>query len=366
MTNTLINKNIPGKEFRLQGKKLLLTYSQCPLDLDFCINVIKDNLSLKNGRTVTEFMLSIEKHKDQQSTHIHAYIELNKRIDSKNPRLFDITLGDKTYHPNILVSRYKNACLEYILKDVIDLNSLDFIASPELRRYLSVENNKIKILTYHQAVIKLSENGAVDEAMNLIKHKEPAKYISSHISLRKSLKALQSMKNQLSPKVYVDCTHMTVVQDVKEEIKKAHSEYLTPMLVGETKTGKTVLMHDFIVNTLKLSPLIINNIDGIRFFDPNEHNTLFFDDCNFSTVQTEEMLLKLFDCESATTFNVKHGSVQIPANTPRFVCSNVLLSHYVGSEIASMKKIARRLKIINIGNQQLYQFLPAIYEETSP
>jgi hypothetical protein len=157
-----------------------------------------------------------------------------------------------------------------------------------------------------------------------------------------------------------------VVQDVKEEIRKAHSEYLTPMLIGETKTGKTVLMNDFIVNTLKLSPLIINNIDGIRFFDPNDHNALFFDDCNFSTVQTEEMLLKLFDCESATTFNVKHGSVQIPANTPRFICSNLLLAHYVGSEIASLKKITRRLKIIDICNQHLYQFLPEIYEETSP
>jgi hypothetical protein len=78
------------------------------------------------------------------------------------------------------------------------------------------------------------------------------------------------------------------------------------------------------------------------------------------------MLLKLFDCESATTFNVKHGSVQIPANTPRFICSNLLLAHYVGSEIASLKKITRRLKIIDIGNQQLYQFLPTIYEETSP
>jgi len=365
MTNILIDKNISGKDFRLQAKKILLTYSQCPLDLDLCINVIKDNLSSKNGRTVTEFMLSMEKHKDQQSTHIHAYIELNKRINSTNSRLFDITLGDKTYHPNILVSKYKSACLEYILKDVSDLNSLDFIASPELKRYLSIENKKVKLLTYHQAIIKLSKDGAVDDAMNLIELNEPAKFISSHIPLRRSLKALQ-VKNQLSPKVYVDCTHMTVVQDVKEEIKKAHSEYLTPMLVGETKTGKTVLMHDFIINTLKLSPLIINNIDGIRFFDPNEHNALFFDDCNFSTVQTEEMLLKLFDCESATTFNVKHGSVQIPANTPRFVCSNALLSHYVGSEIASMKKIARRLKIINIGNQQLYQFLPAIYEETSP
>ena len=360
-----MTNNISDKKFRLQAKKFLLTYSQCPMDLDLCINVIKDNLSLKNGRTITDFMLSIEKHKDQQSTHIHAYIELNKILDSKNPRTFDITLGDKTYHPNIMVSKYKNECLQYILKDVIDINSLDFIASPELKRYLTIENNKVKILTYHQAVIKLAEQGDVNEALTLIKHKEPAKFISSHIPLRRSLKALQVVKNQISPKVYVDCTHMNVVQDVKENIQKAHSEYLTPMLVGETKTGKTVLMNDFIINTLKLSPLIINNIDGIRFFDPNIHNALFFDDCNFSTVQTEEMLLKLFDCEAATTFNIKHGSIQIPANTARFICSNLLLSHYVGSQIASLEKITRRLKVIDIGNQQLYQFLPMIYEETS-
>ena len=70
------------------------------------------------------------------------------------------------------------------------------------------------------------------------------------------------------------------------------------------------------------------------------------------------MLLKLLDCESATTFNVKHGSVQIPACTARFICSNFLLSYYVGERIASQPRIARRLKVIDIGGQSLYQFLP--------
>jgi hypothetical protein len=182
--------------------------------------------------------------------------------------------------------------------------------------------------------------------------------MTSHKALRKSLSDLQP--DRLLSTDFVDCTHRPEVMNVRKQLEEAHAKYITPMLVGETKTGKTRLMLDFIINTLKLKPLVVNNIDSIRDFDSSKHNALFFDDCNFSVVQDEEMLLKLFDCESVTTFNIKHGSVRIPACTARFVCSNFLLSHYVGQRIASQARIVRRLKVIDIGGQSLYQFLPIL------
>ena len=339
---------------RIATKKLLLTYSQCPISIESCFTALKQILK-ERGRKITDYALSTEKHQDG-SSHIHAYIELSKRIDTKDMRVFDISWEGKVYHPNILKSKYKTACVEYILKDITDLNSTEFIVSKELKETLVIEDDKIKVLSYHETLIALARNNRVEEAMQLLEKQEPGRFVSSHRSLRKSLVDLQPDK--LLSSDFVDCAYRPEVMNVRKQLEEAHTKYITPMLVGATQTGKTRLMLDFIKNTLKLKPLVVNNIDSIRYFEPSKHNALFLDDCDFASIQSEEMLLKLLDCESATTFNVKHGSVQIPACTARFICSNFLLSYYVGERIASQPRIARRLKVIDIGGQSLYQFLP--------
>ena len=354
MTEIVKEKESKAKKARVNAKKLLLTYSQCSIDIKSCFNSLNVILRAHN-RNIVEYVLSTEKHQDG-SSHIHAYIELDNKIDTRNMRLFDISQEDKVYHPNILKSKYKTACVEYILKDIKELNSSSFIASKGLKKLLTIHENKIKFLPYQKAVLALARNGLIEDAMELVEDKEPGRIMTSHISLRRSLSALQSDKSSLTE--FIDCTHRPEVQNVRKQLKEAHKEFITPMLVGATQTGKTRLMLDFIKNTLKLNPLTVNNIDSIRYFEPSKHNALFFDDCDFASIQSEEMLLKLLDCESATTFNVKHGSVQIPACTARFICSNFLLSYYVGERIASQPRISRRLKVIDIGGQSLYQFLP--------
>ena len=339
MTEIVKEKESKAKKARVNAKKLLLTYSQCSIDIKSCFSALNVILRAQN-RNVVEYILSTEKHQDG-SSHIHAYIELDTKIDTRNMRLFDISQEDKVYHPNILKSKYKTACIEYILKDVKDLNSSSFIASKGLKKLLTIHENKIKFLPYQKAVLALARKGLIEDAMELVEDKEPGRIMTSHISLRRSLSALQSDKSSLIE--FIDCTHRPEVMKVRKQLKEAHTKYITPMLVGATQTGKTLLMLNFIKNTLKLNPLTVNNIDSIRYFEPSKHNALFFDDCDF---------------ESATTFNVKHGSIQIPACTARFICSNFLLSYYVGERIASQPRISRRLKVIDIGGQSLYQFLP--------
>ena len=356
VTEIVKEKESKAKKARVNAKKLLLTYSQCSIDIKSCFSALNVILRAQN-RNVVEYILSTEKHQDG-SSHIHAYIELDTKIDTRNMRLFDISQEDKVYHPNILKSKYKTACIEYILKDVKDLNSSSFIASKGLKKLLTIHENKIKFLPYQKAVLALARKGLIEDAMELVEDKEPGRIMTSHISLRRSLSALQSDKSSLIE--FIDCTHRPEVMKVRKQLKEAHTKYITPMLVGATQTGKTLLMLNFIKNTLKLNPLTVNNIDSIRYFEPSKHNALFFDDCDFASIQSEEMLLKLLDCESATTFNVKHGSVQIPACTARFICSNFLLSYYVGERIASQPRISRRLKVIDIGGQSLYQFLPIL------
>jgi hypothetical protein len=347
-------EEIEKKAVRISAKKLLLTYSQCPMDINSCFTALKKLLK-EHNRKIKDYALSTEKHQDGFK-HIHVYIELDKRLDTRNMRFFDIVWNDKTYHPNILKSKYKTACVEYILKDVTELTSSAFIISKALRKTLTIQDDKITVLPYHEALIALARDGCIEDAMQLVEETEPARFAISHRSIRKSLADLATLNPTKDD--FIDCTHIPTVMSVRTQLEKAHKEYITPMIVGKTKTGKTRLVLDFIMNTLKLRPLVINNIDSIRHFDSSKHNAVFFDDCDFSGFKNEEMLLKLFDCESATTFSVKHTSVQIPACTARFICSNFLLSYYVGEKIASQERIARRLQIIDIGGESLYQLLP--------
>jgi len=342
-TEIIKEKKSKATASRINAKKLLLTYSY-PADINFCFTSLK-NILKEHNRNVIDYALSNEKHQDG-SAHINVYIELDKRIDTKNIKLFDIRWEGKLYQPNILKSRCKTACVEYILKNITDFNSPAAIVSKQLKKTLTIHENKIKILSYHETLIALARNNRVEEAMQLIEEIEPWRIISSHASLRKSLSALQTTKLQVNK--FIDCS--SEVMTIREQLKKAHAEFVTPMLVGATKTDKTHLMLDLITNTLKLKPLVVNNIDSIRYFDSSKHNAVFFDDCDFSSFKNEEMLSKLFDCESVTTFDVKHGSVRIPACTARFICSNFLLAHYVSERIALQEKIARRLKVIDIGD----------------
>ena len=143
-------KESKAKNPRVNTKKLLLTYSQCYIDIKSCFSSL-DVILRTHNRNIVEYVLSTEKHQDG-SSHIHAYIELDNRIDTRNMRLFDISQEGKVYHPNILKSKYKAACIEYILKDVTDLNSSSFIASKGLKNLLTIHENKIKFLPYQKAV----------------------------------------------------------------------------------------------------------------------------------------------------------------------------------------------------------------------
>ena len=78
-------KESKAKKPRVNTKKLLLTYSQCSIDIKSCFSSLNVILRACN-RNIVEYVLSTEKHQDG-SSHIHAYIELDNRIDTRNMRL---------------------------------------------------------------------------------------------------------------------------------------------------------------------------------------------------------------------------------------------------------------------------------------
>lgn len=94
---------------RLQAKNIFLTYPQCygtPTDL---INFLRDKLASRNPLYIC---VSWEQHADG-NPHLHAFISLEKKLDTTNARYFDS--GD--YHPNIQKSLHPKENLEYVKKE---------------------------------------------------------------------------------------------------------------------------------------------------------------------------------------------------------------------------------------------------------
>lgn len=52
-------------------------------------------------RLIKVYIIGTEKHEDGND-HLHVYLELNEKMNSTNPRVFDLVSEDKqSYHPNI-------------------------------------------------------------------------------------------------------------------------------------------------------------------------------------------------------------------------------------------------------------------------
>lgn len=87
---------LDGKEFRFQAKCCFLTYAQSKT---LTTEMVKKELEDRFGR-IHKYAIGLEKHRDGRN-HIHAVLQFEKKIDQKNPRLFDIKVGDDVFHPNI-------------------------------------------------------------------------------------------------------------------------------------------------------------------------------------------------------------------------------------------------------------------------
>lgn len=101
-------KTEDAKEFRFNAVKVFLTYPQCG-DLTW-----DDVLSYLNllGNGLKEYAICSEVHQDG-GNHIHCYAKWNKKLNTYNPRQFDV----KEVHPNIHKVKDVQGVIEYIMKE---------------------------------------------------------------------------------------------------------------------------------------------------------------------------------------------------------------------------------------------------------
>lgn len=79
-----------SKKFRFCASSAFLTYPQCNLSMQYLLDFFVDKFRITSG------LVSLEKHIDG-SPHLHIWVQFPKKINSRNPRLFDV----QHFHPNI-------------------------------------------------------------------------------------------------------------------------------------------------------------------------------------------------------------------------------------------------------------------------
>lgn len=177
-----------NKAFRFCASTVFLTYPQCHLSKEYVLEYFKNSFSIKSA------LISHEFHKDHGS-HLHAWFQFAKKINSRNPRLFDI----QGFHPNIGYDktngkknkkRSKIDIFKYITKDG------DFIQyNLNVKRYLKeYSNHKAHIA---DALIngEISLVNAVQDEPNLL---FSLSNIQKNLNLYYSLKSINEFKSRRS------------------------------------------------------------------------------------------------------------------------------------------------------------------------
>ena len=370
MCDTNKIKKIRGKAkkkaFRLSCRKLFLTYSQCEVPLSKVLEEIKIILS---NYEVISYLLVREKHTEglslttnmsndntdstetlvDKGTHIHVYIETTKKMEIINPEKLDLYSGKERYHGNYQSAKNKEKVINYILKDVFDKNNENLLCSKDIS---SIIDERGAVLTYKDSMLKLAEEGKINEALELLKIHNIDQYIKSHASIRKSLTSLYIQKLGAVPRF--SFKNFYVPQKLLEAMSDSKDLQKTLVLVGAPGTGKSQFILSYIREELKLEPLLVNDFHSIREFICGFHTSILLDDINLSKL-TREAVLKLVDSCDETTFDVKFGTIRIPAKTPRFIVSNKSLSELISFKVDGA--IIRRVVEIDIGNRVLFEVI---------
>ena len=328
------------KSFRLRGKKLFLTYSQCGLPLPSVLTQLQDLLATYG---VENYLLVTEDHDDRSvniGVHIHVFLTCRKRVDIKNPLRLDLKDDDeKVYHGNYQTCKNDVKTIEYCLKDVVDMATV--LVSKNLALRISKEG---LFMPVDQSIIKLAKEGRIAEALDVLERERPKAYMKSRSAYEKSFRDI-SMVSRGAIKRF-DMSQYILPVGLEESLKAAIEGRKTIYLTGPSGTGKSQFIKTFL-DDQGFRPLIINNVDSLSKFKENLYDSIVFDDCDISQL-SKEKLIKLVDSDEQTTLEVRYMNVELPEGTPRILIHNKKLSEVLNKKIYPDKAIDRRIEVFEI------------------
>lgn len=264
----IIKKN--NKNFRLASKNLFLTYAQCNLSLKKVFSQLQNIIFKKNN--IEEYILCVEKHQES-GYHIHIYLSLNKRIDIKNPNKLSLfcNLTNKIYKGNYQGVKDKSNILNYITKDLNfnEINNTEkCLISPNLIPFF---NKDVVFEKLPQTLIRLAEEGRIEEAMLCLKQERPMFYITNHLKIEKSLRDLRMRALGFEAEYKFDS--FIISDDLKAAFNQSLINKKSLFIKGGSGIGKTELIKSYF-SFNKLNPLKCCNFDALKDFREGYHTCI--------------------------------------------------------------------------------------------
>jgi len=270
--------------YRVQGSHFSITFPQSDFDLNAALEYYKE--FTKGRARVVEVIISSEQHEDGHY-HRHIYLRFNRRIDIRNPRVFDF-MGR---HANVQRCNNPEAWKNYIRKDG------EFLAwsddAPE-------EDN----------TFELARTLPYEEYFERTRKKN-----ISYQYARNAWDHTQSEINQIT--LYED-PNINLNLPLIEPLQCFNlSTDLTNVIVGPTGCGKTVTLCRRMLKPI----LFCTHIDQLKHFSHSMHRSILFDDMDFSHWPVTAQI-HLADRNMPRAINRRYGTTLIPPGVQVSVTCN--------------------------------------------
>ena len=353
------------KSFRISSKKLFLTYAQSsgltPLALFNHLEILLKKF------TLLDYVIKEELHQDGLP-HLHAYVSCKKRIESRSPRFFDVTLCDAKEekiikHPNIESVWSAAHTVAYILKT----GKTNAIISPSLETLITEEGD---LLNEGEVMERLILNGEIEQALKLYKKNRMVDYLKNHNKLTKSFYSLYNKsllkKNRYASEEFKPPTSLLDFLNKWNEDRLHSRAKKVAVIVGFSGTGKTSFITSYL-DSLNLIPVLVNNIAslnvvrGLGIAEGNAHRyVLIFDDFSWNAVSDStlklhrEELISFLDCELARSVRILGDSIIVPSGLSRIIISNYPLE-MLNPAFCNDPAVSRRMMKFNLGSYSLIE-----------
>lgn len=167
------NKKKENKKFRLNAKKLFLTYSPCTLSCIEALEQLKTILKIK----IDSYIITKQKSENLDDFRLQCFLKLNKKCNILGPSSLDLKNIESTnsselklnFHGIYQTAKSEKITLDHIL-GTIDLKKAGnaIIYSEDYKQILI---DKGVFFSPNEAMLRLAEEGQVHEAMTLLEEK---------------------------------------------------------------------------------------------------------------------------------------------------------------------------------------------------
>lgn len=279
--------------FRWNTRTLYLTYSQCSLPKEEVYSQLAHILEWKCANGIEKYLVAEEKHQDG-GDHLHVFLMLSKRLQSRNSRLLDLEgIEGEAYHPNVETKvRSPARVIRYCKKDGNFITNLSF---------------EIKSDPWKE-MMEAASAGGIAEARSLIAQARTRDSIIYATQIDRALIAVLRATPPDLENLSMDHFSCPIPEwDVRK----------TLIIQGASGLGKTCL-----AKLLLPGALFCSHVDALKSFSPGVHSGIIFDDLEFKHLPRTTQI-HLTDYQDDRDIHCRHSNAFVPRFTSKIMTTNL-------------------------------------------